>query len=183
MSGVDSIVAISDILRPERRLCLNEFCHQRLAPRILKNLDGHAARAQELFLAEEGPVLADDDARNAVEENRAAAHGAGRECRVDRALAIDLRRAPAGVLERVHLAVEHDAPALHPPIVPAPEDASAMDEYRTDGNPALGQAALGLLDRRSEELVHSCPRSCTRSRILGRLFQRRRRAFVLSQTP
>src|SRR5262252_8143709 len=131
---------MSDVLRPERRVCPNELCHQLLAPRILKNLDDRAARSQKLFLAEEGPVLADDDPRNAVEENRSAAHRAGRERRVDRALAIDLRRAPAGVLERVHLAVEHDAPALHPPIVPAPEDASAMDEHRTDGNPALGLA-------------------------------------------
>src|SRR5262249_43597889 len=138
-----------------------------LAPRILKNLDGHAARAQELFLAEEGPVLADDDARNAVEENRAAAHGAGRECRVDRALTIDLRGAPAGVLERVHLAVEHDAAALHPPIVPAPEDAPAMDEHGADGNPALGQAALGLLDCGSKELVHFAirPRALARDQI------------------
>src|SRR5215510_14441654 len=167
ISAVDSIVAISDVLRPERRLCLNELCHQRLAPRILKNLDGHAARAQELFLAEEGPVLADDDARDAVEENRAAAHGAGRECRVDRALTIDLRGGPAGVLERVHLAVEHDAAALHPPIVLAPEDAPAMDEHGADGNPALGQAALSLLDCGSKELVHFAirPRALARDQI------------------
>src|SRR5262250_528773 len=145
---------MSDVLRPERRVCPNELCHQLLAPRILKNLDDRAARSQKLFLAEEGPVLADDDPRNAVEENRSAAHRAGRERRVDRALAIDLRRAPAGILERVHLAVEHDAPALHPPIVPAPEDVPAMDEYGADGNPTLGQATLGLLDCGSKELVH-----------------------------
>src|SRR5262249_56760996 len=106
-----------------------------------------------------------------------------------RARAIDWRGARAGFPGRVHRAGEPDAPALPPPIVPAPEDASAMDEHRTDGNPALGQAALGLLDRRSEELVHSCPRSWlyrlhrlvrsndgplargARSRILGRLFK------------
>src|SRR5438093_12709992 len=113
MSAVDSIVTISDVLRPERRLRLNELCHQGLAPRILNNLDGHPARSQELFLAEEGPVLADDHPGNAVEHNRAATHGAGRQGRVDRALSIDLCRPAAGVFERVHPAVEHDAPALY----------------------------------------------------------------------
>ena len=154
ISGVDSIVTIPDVLRPQRRLRLNELCHQRLAPRILQNLDGYPARSQELLLPEEGPVLADDDPRDAVEENCAAAHRAGRQCRVDRALAIDLCRSAAGVFEGVHLAVEHDTPALNAPIVAAPEDSSAMHEDGADGNPALGQAPLRLLDCRSEKLVH-----------------------------
>src|SRR5262249_51424909 len=59
--------------------------------------------------------------------------------------------------ERVHLAVEHDAPALHAPIVSAPEDSAPMHEHGPDGDPALGQPALGLLDRRSEKLVHARP--------------------------
>src|SRR5262245_51004302 len=122
MSAVDSIVTISDVLRPERRLRLNELCHQRLAPRILKDLDGHAARSQERFLAEEGPVLADDDPRDAVEENRAAAHGAGGQRGVDDALTIGPGRLSPRVLKRVHLAVEHGAPALHPAIVAPSED-------------------------------------------------------------
>ena len=125
---------------------LNELCHQRLAPRILKDLYGYPARSQELFLAEKGPVLANDDPRYAVEENRAAAHGAGRQGRVDRAFSIDLRRPAAGVFERVHLAVEHDAPALHAAVVAAPEDSTAVHEHGADGNSALGQTSLGLLD-------------------------------------
>src|SRR5207249_5285882 len=74
------------------------------------------------------------------------------------ALAMDLRGAATGVFEGVHLAVEHDAPALHPPIVAAPEDPTAVHEHRADGNPPLGQTALGLLDCGSEELVHVAPR-------------------------
>jgi hypothetical protein len=37
--------------------------------------------------------------------------------------------------------------------VAAPEDVSAVHEHRADGNSALGQTALGLLDCGSEELV------------------------------
>src|SRR5437870_7860488 len=164
MSAVDSIVTISDVLRPERRVRSNELCHQLLAPRILKNLDDHAARSQELLLAEEGPVLADDDPRDAIEENRASAHGAGRQRGVDRALAIDLRRSAAGVLEGVHLAVQHDASALHAPVVAASEDATVVHKHRADGDPALGQTALGFLDCDSEEFVHVCD---LRARIAG----------------
>src|SRR5439155_19799447 len=107
-----------------------------------------------LLLAEERPILADDDPRDAVEENRAAAHGAGRQGRVDRALAVDLRRSPAGVPQSVHLAVEHRAPALQPPIVAASEDATAVHQHRADGDTALGQTTLGFLYRGSEKLVH-----------------------------
>src|SRR5882724_8213636 len=39
MSAVDSIVTISDVLRPERRVRSNELCHQLLAPCILTSTD------------------------------------------------------------------------------------------------------------------------------------------------
>ena len=71
---------------------------------------------------EERPVLADDHPRDAVEENRAAAHRARRERRVDRALAVDAGRLAAGVLERVHLAVQDRAALLHAAVVAAAED-------------------------------------------------------------
>src|SRR5438552_11795530 len=139
-----------------------------MAPRILSNFDHLAARSQAPLLAQERPILADYEPRDAVEENRAAAHGAGRQGRVDRALAVDLRRSPAGVLQSVHLAVEHRAPALHPPIVAASEDATVVHQHRADGDTALGQTTLGLFDRDSKELVHvrSRPRAPSATRLL-----------------
>src|SRR5206468_11832614 len=68
------------------------------------------------------------------------------------------RGAPPASFCGVHLARRPDAPALHPPIVAAPEDPTAVHEHRADGNPPLGQTALGLLDCGSEELVHVAPR-------------------------
>jgi hypothetical protein len=50
--------------------------------------------------------------------------------------------------------VEDDASALDTAIVAAPEDSTAVGEDGADGNPALGQTTLGLLDCGSEELVH-----------------------------
>jgi hypothetical protein len=59
--------------------------------------------------------------------------------------------------------VEHDAPALHATIVTASEDSTPVDEHGADGNPALGQTALGLLDCGSEVFVHAAiPLSVTR---------------------
>jgi hypothetical protein len=61
---------------------------------------------------------------------------------------------PAGALERVHLAVQHRAALLHAAIVPTPQDAAFVHEHRTDGNAALVEPVLGLLDCRANELVH-----------------------------
>jgi hypothetical protein len=68
ISAVDSIVTITDVLRPQGRLRLDEVCHQLSAPYILKNLDGHSSASQEIFFPEEGSVRADDDPRNTGEE-------------------------------------------------------------------------------------------------------------------
>src|SRR5262249_29881714 len=98
-------------------------------------------------------VLADDDGADAVEQNRAAAHRARRERRVDNRLAIDRRRLPAGVLESVHLAMQHGAAALHASIVSASDDAAAVDDDGTDRNAAFATSGMGLLDRCTHENV------------------------------
>src|SRR2546427_501552 len=175
ISGVDSIVTITDVLRPQGRLSPNEVCHQLLALHILNDLDRHPPGAQQVLLPEEGPVLADDDPRDAVEEYGAAAHRAGRQGGVQRAPSIDPRRSPTSALQRVHLAVKHDAPALHAPVAPTPENATVVDQDRADRDTALGQTTLGFLNRGSQKLVHSkalaprvlLPRDCCRTAVVG----------------
>src|SRR5439155_17448884 len=152
----------------------NEVCHQLLALHILNDLDRHPPGAQQVLLPEEGPVLADDDPRDAVEEYGAAAHRAGRQGGVQRAPSIDPRRSPTSALQRVHLAVKHDAPALHAPVAPTPENATVVDQDRADRDTALGQTTLGFLNRGSQKLVHSkalaprvlLPRDCCRTAVV-----------------
>src|SRR5262245_21502582 len=120
----------------------DEGGHQLDAPRILSNLDDHPSRSQKCFLSQERAVFADDYPRNAVEQDGPVAHRAGRERRVEDRRPIHVRALTAGLFERVHLAVQHDAATLNPPIVAAPENMPLMDEHRTDGDTALAEALL-----------------------------------------
>src|SRR5438034_9624528 len=95
----------------------NELAHQADAGLILKDVDRHSAGAEQLFLAEEGLILADDNARDAIEKDRPRAHRARRERRVEHRLALYRRLLATGVLEVVHLAVQHRASSLYPPVV------------------------------------------------------------------
>ena len=107
-----------------------------------------------LLLAHERSVLADHDLGNPVEQNRPAAHRAGRERRVERALAIHRRRLPPGPLQGVHLRVEHHASRLLPPVVPAPENAILVDQDRADRNAAFLEAEAGFVEGGAHEGVH-----------------------------
>src|SRR5918999_1618727 len=85
----------SNILEPELGMLGDEGLHHPDASRILDDVDAHASRSQEVLLAQKRAVPADDDVRDAVEKDRAAAHGARRERRVHRARAINGRRLAA----------------------------------------------------------------------------------------
>ena len=100
------------------------------------------------------PALLDDHARDAVQRDRAAAHRARRQGRVDHALAIHLRRVAPRVLERVHLAVQDRAALLHAAVVAAADDASLVHDHRTDRDAAFGEARLRFVDRGLEERIH-----------------------------
>src|SRR5690349_9624488 len=103
----------ADILVPQLRLVAHEVMHERDASGVVDDLDRDTAALQPRFLAHERTVLADHHARDAVQRDRAAAHRARRQGRVDHALAIHLRRVAPRVLERVHLAVQDRAALLH----------------------------------------------------------------------
>ena len=90
-------------------------------------------------------VLADDHAWNTVEKNGAAAHGTRRQRRVHHRFAIHRRRLTTRLLERVHLSVQHRAPALDPPIVAAPDDAATVNEDRADRNSPFAFTVPGFV--------------------------------------
>src|SRR5215831_5262275 len=127
----------ADILVPQLRVIADELRHHPHAVRVLQHGHPHTARSQQLLLTHERLVLADHDGADAVKQNRAAAHRAGRERRVDDGVAIHRGRLTSSVLERIHLAVQHRAAALHAAIVSTTDDASAMDDDRADRDAAL----------------------------------------------
>src|SRR3989442_10857185 len=139
----------ADIFRPQGRVGSNELCHQLVAPRVLKHFHRHPSAAKQVFLAPERSILANHHARNAIKENRAAAHRAWRERGVYRAAAINAGRLTTGILERVHLTVQNDTASLHPPIVATAENLPVVHDHRADRDAALREAQLRFLDRRS----------------------------------
>src|SRR2546426_11833687 len=112
----------ADIFRPQGRMGPNEPCHQLLAPRVLKHFHRYPTAAKQVFLAAKRSIFANHHTRNAVKENRTAAHRTWRERGVHGAVAIDAARLTTGILERVHLAVQNDTALLHPPIVATAEN-------------------------------------------------------------
>jgi len=76
-SGAHAQPSHADVLVPQLRPRLNEVRHQADARRILKHGQGDSPRTQPVFFAEKRPVLAEDDRRNAVEQDGTAAHRAG----------------------------------------------------------------------------------------------------------
>src|SRR3989442_6393343 len=144
----------ADIFRPQGRVGSNELRHQLLAPRVLKHFHRYPTAAKQVFLAAKRLIFANHHTRNAVKENRTAAHRTWRERGVHDAVAIDAARLTTGILERVRLAVENDAALLHPPIVATAENLPVVNEDRADGDTSLGQPALRFLDRRSQEFLH-----------------------------
>src|SRR2546426_6485520 len=112
----------ADIFRPQGRVGSNELCHQLLAPRVLKHFHRLPTAAKQVFLAAKRSIFANPHTRNAIKENRAAAHRAGRERGVKGAVAIEAGRLPTGILGRVHLAVQNDTALLPPPVVATAEN-------------------------------------------------------------
>src|SRR4029079_4820422 len=137
----------SDVLVPEFRVCRDEGLHHRGTPIVLQHVNPYASRPQQIFLALERLILADDDAADAVEQDGTAAHGARRQRRVHHRLPIDIGGSTAGALERIHLPVEDRTPLLNAPIVPAAQNDALVDERRADGNATLGKTLLSFFNR------------------------------------
>jgi uncharacterized protein len=116
-----------------------------------------AARSKQGFLAEKRLILADDHSRNTVEQDCPAAHGARRQRRVDRAFPIHARRLAAGILERIHLAVQYNTSLLHATIVTSAKHVASMHQHRADGDSTLLQTPPRFLDCNLHEFVHKIP--------------------------
>lgn len=138
----------SNILVPHFRFGLDEFFHEGDALRVLSDVEIYSLRAEVVFRALEGFVFADDDLWDSVEQDRSAAHRAGREGGVNRAAVVNGGGEASGVFEAIHFGVVDDAAVLHPAVVSASDDLAVEHKHGADGNSTLGQAFEGFFNCR-----------------------------------
>src|SRR5688572_949187 len=150
---IRSGLLMADILVPQFRVIGDELPHHADAGRILHHLNFDSAVVEQLLFAEERLVLPDNDARDPIQQNRAATHRAGRKRGVERRFAIDGSGQATGVLERIHLAVQNGAPALDSAVMSTAQDAPVMYQNRPNGNAAFAKSLFGFLDGSFEKPV------------------------------
>src|SRR5215831_10195440 len=134
------------ILIPQLWVRADELFHQADAFAVLHDFKGDAARAQQLFFSHKRPVLSDDDAGNAIEQDRAGTHGAGRERGIENAFTIDSAGLAAGVFQGVHFSVQDSAAFLHTPVMAAANDLSLVYHYGANGNATFRQSLAGFFN-------------------------------------
>lgn len=108
---------------------------------------------EQVFGAEEGAVLTDDDSGDPIEEDRPATHVTGGEGGEYHRPSVLGSREAAGVLESVHLSVKDRAPLLHSPVMTSAHDLPIDNQDGPDRDPALRQTEHGLIDGGIEERV------------------------------
>src|ERR1041384_2278885 len=108
---------------------------------------------EQRLLAFERVVLPNDDTPDPIEQNRAAAHRTRRQRRVERRLAVYRRRLAAGILERVHLSVQHRAAVLYSAVVSPSDDLALRHDHRSDWDATFAETQLRLGDGRRQKWI------------------------------
>jgi len=124
----------------------DESPHHPDAAFVLDHLHPHPAQSQQLLFTEKRLVLPDDHVWDAIKQNGARAHRAGRQRRVHHARAVDGSRLSAGALERIHFTVKHGAPLLNAAVAAASDDDALVNQHRADWNASLTATAFGFRD-------------------------------------
>lgn len=137
---------LSYVLVPKLRLGRDEFMHQLDAGGILAYFHVDSLRAHVFLRTPESFVFADDDLRDSVEQDGAAAHGTRRQRRIDGAATVYGRRQAARVFQTVHFRMVDHAGVLHAAVVTTADDLSVENQDRTDGNPSFGASRAGFFD-------------------------------------
>ena len=145
----------ADIFVPQGGLRTDEVAHEADAFGVLENFDLDSVAAHMVLGAEKGPVLADDDAGDFVEDDGAAAHRAGRERGIHRRALVNGGGEAAGVAQAVHFAMVDGAAGLDAAVVALADDFAVADQDGTDRDAAFGEARAGLRDGGFEEWVFS----------------------------
>ena len=142
-----------DILVPQFRTSADELPHQLNAFGILHDFDAHTALPKIFFRGLERDIFPDDDVRDFIQKDRAAAHRAGGEGGVKRAARVNRCPLATGILQTIHLGVLNDAAALDALIVPAADDLSIAHQHRPDRDAVFAQTFSGFFNCALEKMI------------------------------
>jgi hypothetical protein len=145
----------ANVLVPELRVFGDEVAHHLDAFFVLQDFDFDAVFAEVFFVTHEGFIFADDYFWNAIEQNCAGTHGAGRKGCVNDTLFVDRSFEASGIFKGVHFAVMNDRAVLNALVVAAPDYFTIAHQNRANGNSASGQTFFRFVDRCSQEWIHS----------------------------
>lgn len=135
----------ADVLVPEVGVVLDEALHEGDAAGVVEDAEVDAFGAEPVFAALEGSVLADDDARDSVEDGGAGAHGAGAEGGGE-GEGVPIAAA-AGVSDAGGLGVGGGVSGLDAEVVASGDDgAVGGEEGGADGDATLGEGLVGLFE-------------------------------------
>src|SRR5690349_1163331 len=104
----------------------HEVAHHRDAGLVLHDVDAHTVACQPLLFAHERLILADHDRGNAIQHDGTTAHRAGRQRRVEDTRPVNAGGLTAGILERVHFAMQDCAAPLDAAVVTAADDLATV---------------------------------------------------------
>lgn len=131
----------------------DELAHELDAFVILDDFDLHAVVAKLFFRSLEGDIFPDDNTGNPIQQNRARAHGAGRQCRKNCAARVDGCLLAPGIFQTIHLGVMDHTAELDALVMATTDDLPIADQHRADGNAAFAQTVSGLVNRRLEKMI------------------------------
>ncbi len=120
---------------------------------VVADVELDATGTQMRFGTGEGPVLADHDTGDVVQQHGARAHVAGRQRRIQRRSAVVGGAEAPGLLQAVHLGMQHGAALLDALVVAAADDRAVDDEHRPDRDAAGVEPGSRFGDRSLEEGV------------------------------
>ncbi len=152
-SSTPARLSHADVFPPQLWPCGDEISHELDALVILNDLDLNAVRAQVVLGAQERSILANYDARDFIQNDGAATHGARRERRIDRALGVHRGGQASGVAQAVGFSVINRTAGLDAAVVALPDYFSIVNQDRSDRNSSFGEALARLFNRRLQKRI------------------------------
>lgn len=119
---------------PQFGFLANEVLHETDALHILKHIYDDTIATHIVFRSQKSPILADDDPRNLIQDDRATAHRAWRKSRVDCAVSINRSRKASCVAKAIHFAMIDRAACLDAAIMTSSYDFSIVDQHGSNGD-------------------------------------------------
>src|SRR5262245_61879566 len=124
----------------------DEFAHKLHALRIVNDFQHNAARSDVIFRPLKSSILANDDARDAVQQGRSTAHVAWRQGGIEYGAAVVARLQPASTFQAIHFGVQNRTALLNAPIMPSAYDFAVNHKDRANWDSPFRQAQPSFIN-------------------------------------